>query len=295
MTIKKIFLPAVLPLAMAFDNGHANPWALVTEPAQIGITAQSIGAYTGGCVSGAVALPAYGVGYQVMRLSRNRVYGHPDLTRFIENLGQTTAAQSLGVLLIGDLGQPRGGPALSGHRSHQTGLDVDIWFLLSKQAENRILSFNERETWSAPSVLSDTDNLDARQWSNAHERVLEAAARMPEVDRIFVNPSVKRQLCLNATRRDWLRKIRPWWKHDDHFHVRLKCPANNRQCVNQEPLPPGEGCDAGLSWWFSQEAKKPATKPAPYQALVLPSLCETVLTAAHPVFRSATNDPTTRP
>jgi len=53
-----------------------------------------------------------------------------------------------------DLGQPRGGPTLSGHRSHQSGLDVDIWFLLSKQAASRTLAYNERETWGAPSVLA---------------------------------------------------------------------------------------------------------------------------------------------
>ena len=31
-------------------------------------------------------------------------------------------------LLIGDMSQPRGGPMLNGHSSHQIGLDVDIWF-----------------------------------------------------------------------------------------------------------------------------------------------------------------------
>ena len=274
----KLFRLLTALIVLAFNNSQANPWALVTEPLQIGENAQSIGSYTAGCVSGAVALPINGLGYQAMRLSRNRLYGHPNLKKFIENLGQTIAAQGLGTLLVGDLGQARGGPALSGHRSHQTGLDVDIWFLLSEQAQHRFLTVNERESWSAPSVLSDgSSSLDYRQWSRANERVLEAAARMPEVDRIFVNPSVKRELCLSAERRDWLRKIRPWWKHDDHFHVRLKCPTDSPYCVNQEPLPAGEGCDAGLAWWFSDEATKPATKPAPYQAPELPKLCSALL------------------
>jgi penicillin-insensitive murein endopeptidase len=251
---------------------------MVSEPASIASAAQSIGAYNGGCVSGAVALPVNGVGYQVMRLSRHRVYGHPDLKHFIETFGQATAAQGLGALLIGDLGQPRGGPTLSGHRSHQTGLDVDIWFLLSKQAANRILSTNERETWSASSVLADSGGaISYAQWSPANEKVLEIAANLPEVDRIFVNPSVKRELCRHkAVAGGWLRKIRPWWKHDDHFHVRLKCPVGNNHCVGQEPLPLGDGCDAGLDWWFSVEAKKPVTgKPVPPPPL--PALCSQVL------------------
>ena len=128
-------------------------------------------------------------------------------------------------MLIGDLGQPRGGPTLSGHRSHQTGLDVDIWFLLSTQAASHTLAFKERETWNAPSVLvGQSDTIDYRQWSKANEKVLEVAAQTAEVDRIFVNPSIKRELCLTHARHDWLRKIRPWGKHDDHFHVRLNAP-----------------------------------------------------------------------
>ena len=257
---------------------QANPWSQVSHPVSIADTAQSIGTYNNGCLSGAVALPKEGFGFQVMRLSRNRFYGHPDLKQFIEHLGQTTALQGLGALLVGDLGQPRGGPTLSGHRSHQTGLDVDIWFLLSQQAVRRSLTINERETWNATSVLAGhSDALNFSQWSQANAKVLEAAARMPEVDRIFVNPSVKRELCRSKNMPpQWLRKIRPWWKHDDHFHVRLKCPIGNRHCVAQEPLPSGDGCDAGLAWWFSAEAKKPATgKPAPTPPL--PTLCNVVL------------------
>jgi len=256
----------------------AEQWAKVTKPTANSGNAQSIGSYTAGCISGAVSLPNNGSGFQTMRLSRKRSFGHPDLKQFIEHLGQITSNQHLGVLLIGDMGQPRGGPTLSGHRSHQTGLDVDIWFLLSKHAENHILSVSDRETWSAPSVLlAATDTLDYKQWSLANEKVLKVAADMPEVDRIFVNPSIKRELCHRYANEDWLRKIRPWWKHDDHFHVRLKCPKNSTACQAQEPLPLGDGCDAGLDWWFSEEAKHPVPTKAPQVELVLPKLCESVL------------------
>lgn len=259
---------------------QANSWSQVTQPAIIADTPQSIGTYTSGCLSGAAILPKEGLGYQVMRLSRNRFYGHPELTQFIEKLGQATAAQGLGALLVGDLGQVRGGPTLSGHRSHQTGLDVDIWFMLSQQAMQRSLTLSERESWSAPSVLAaDGDSIDLRQWTGANAKVLELAATMPAVDRIFVNASVKRELCLRRVGNSpWLRKIRPWWKHDDHFHVRLKCPTGNAHCAAQEPLPAGDGCDASLAWWFSDEAKNPAKggKPSPPPP-PLPALCSRVL------------------
>ena len=260
-------------------NSIASQWAAVKTPAQFGKRAESIGSYTAGCLSGAVTLPENGLGYQVMRLSRQRYYGHPDLKQFIENLGRKVNQQHFGVLLIGDMGQPRGGPTLTGHRSHQTGLDVDIWFLLSQQASTRTLSFDERETWSAPSILAGhSDAIDFAQWSLDNEKVLELAARMPEVDRIFVNASVKRHLCMRSTAHDWLRKIRPWWKHDDHFHVRLKCPTQSKHCQPQEPLPQGDGCDSSLAWWFSDEAKAPTSKKQePTKPLVLPELCQKLL------------------
>ena len=270
-----ILLLGIFTECAAFSE--TSRWAAITQPTTDAGT-QSIGSYTAGCLSGAVSLPVNGPGYQVMRLSRKRYYGHPDLKHFIENLGLSVADRHLGALLIGDLGQPRGGPTLSGHRSHQTGLDVDIWFLLSELASSRLLAYNERENWSAPSVLLDhSDSINIRHWSKAHEQVLESAARMPEVDRIFVNPSVKRQLCKSAGPHDWLRKIRPWWRHDDHFHVRLKCPDDSPFCRNQEPLPQGDGCDASLAWWFSAEAKAPAKKAPPPKPPILPPQCERVL------------------
>lgn len=252
---------------------------MITKPTISPDGGQSIGTYTSGCLRGATSLPMQGSGYQVMRLSRKRYYGHSTLISYIQQLGQTASEQKMGTLLIGDLGQPRGGPTLSGHRSHQTGLDVDIWFLLSEQANKRLLTLDERETLNASSVVDmKADSINHRYWSAAHTKILEAAARAPEVDRIFVHPAIKQELCTqNATSSTkWLRKIRPWWKHDDHFHVRLKCPDHNPNCQAQDPLPAGDGCDASLAWWFSAEAKAPS-KNVPQQPPPLPALCEQVL------------------
>ena len=263
-----------------FAESTAQEWARITTPAKALGNSQSIGTYTSGCVSGAAALPLQGNGFQVMRLSRHRFYGHPELIEFIQQLGQTVYSQQLGTLLIGDLGQPRGGPAPSGHRSHQTGLDVDIWFLLSEQANTQVLTADERETWNASSMIDpQTGRVNDKLWSKAHERILELAASSPKVERIFVNPGIKQALCQHRTAASgrWLGKIRPWWKHDDHFHVRLKCPAKNAFCENQEPLPAGDGCDASLDWWFSAEAKLPS-KSKPMPAPPLPALCERILT-----------------
>lgn len=277
--IASLSLFATLVISMNCFGSTAHDWAKIHSPTKNADGGQSIGKYHSGCLSGAVTLPLDGTGYQVMRLSRQRYYGHENLIQFIQQLGKTAASEKLGTLLIGDLGQPRGGPTLSGHRSHQTGLDVDIWFLLSEKANSRLLTANERESWAAPSMVDmRADTMDYDQWTAAHEKILETAARQPEVDRIFVNPSIKQELCNHKTNSSavWLRKIRPWFKHDDHFHVRLKCPDNNPHCEKQEPLPEGDGCDASLAWWFTEEAKSPAkNKPTPPPPL--PALCEQVL------------------
>lgn len=272
--------PLFIALIGFLAVGHAHPdapkWAKIKTPTT-SKASESIGKYHAGCVRGAATLPINGQGYQVMRLSRNRFYGHPDLIDFIENLGRTAQNQKLGTLLIGDLGQPRGGPTLSGHKSHQTGLDVDIWYQLSQKAGQRELSKSERESMGAPSVLtSSADGINHKEWTFANEKILEAAARAPEVDRIFVNAVIKKELCGHAGSHDWLQKIRPWFAHADHFHVRLKCPSGSRYCEKQEPIPNGDGCGSDLAWWFSYEAKHPEKKP-PVPPPPLPSECNAVL------------------
>ena len=238
----------------------ANPWAEVETPSSG--APESIGLASAGCVTGARALPLDGPGYRVMRPSRNRGYGHPELVDFVQTLGRQVHDQGIGTLLVGDLGQPRGGPTLSMHRSHQSGLDVDLWFWLPRDIGKRSLSAKQREQWHAPSMLAaDGKSLHPLRWTGDQGELLRLAAQHPEVDRIFVNPAIKRELCHSQAGSRWLGKLRPWWGHDDHLHVRLRCPPGQPQCVAQDPLPSGDSCDASLAWWFSDEAKQRPTGP----------------------------------
>lgn len=238
-----------------------------------------VGGYARGCLAGAVQLPADGPGWQAMRLSRDRRWGTAELVRFIGKLAQSAAQDGWRGLLVGDMGQPRGGPMKSGHASHQSGLDVDLWL---EPMPDRTLSAEERETRSAVSVLSKgTREVDPRLFGEAQRLLIYRAALLPEVARIFVAPGIKRSLC-SITWRDpsFLNKIRPWYGHDDHFHVRLSCPAGATYCVDQAPIPPGDGCGEELDYWFTDEPYKPSTSPpAPPLTLAdLPKECRTVLT-----------------
>ena len=97
-------------------------------PGPAPLAARAIGSYARGCLAGAVALPINGPDWQVMRLSRNRNWGHPRLIDFLERFAAD--ARNLDGwpgLLVGNMSQPRGGPMVTSHSSHQIGLDVDIW------------------------------------------------------------------------------------------------------------------------------------------------------------------------
>lgn len=272
-------------------EGKSNAWSQVKTPA-VG-EARSIGQYTSGCLAGAAELPLDGAGYQVMHPSRRRHFGHPDLVSFITDLGNALRAASLGDLMVGDLSQPRGGPAPGGHSSHQTGLDVDLWYWLPDAANKRTLTREEREAIKARSILDPKTQTIARKWSARVLTMLHKTADDGRVERIFVHPIIKRDACQAETGdRTWLRKLRPWFGHDDHFHVRLECPKGAEDCVRQTPTPRGDGC-AELDWWFSAEAKEDRKKgQATYQAKVgkapgMPAECTELLAQSAPQPKAA--------
>lgn len=245
---------------------------------------QVIGTYNRGCIAGAERMPINGDGWQVMRLSRNRNFGHPELIALLKRLS-ANARKDAGWpgILVGDIGQPRGGPALSGHASHQVGLDADIW--LTPMPEHR-LSRNEREEMSAVmTVRPDRLDVDPRVFTPGHLAVIRAAALEPAVQRIFVNAAIKKALCREAKgNRSWLTKVRPWSGHDYHFHIRMVCPAGSPECHGQRDQEGGDGCD-DLAYWFSDAVlhpPPPKEPPKPVQPLTLaqlPPACRTVLHA----------------
>jgi penicillin-insensitive murein endopeptidase len=226
-------------------------------------------------------LPVSGPGYEVLHLGRNRRYGHPELVAFVKRLGATAKAKKLGLLVVGDLSQPRGGPTPSGHRSHQTGLDVDLGYAAPMGVRAGHLSAADRERLGPVVVVDLKTHLATPAWKPKTVALLAAAAADPAVDRIFVNPAVKRMLCDGQTRKaPWAGRIRPWWGHHDHFHVRLKCPEGSPACLPQDP-PPDDGCGPSLGWWFGSDAE--ATRDKKKQADVdagpkVPEACSALLT-----------------
>ena len=241
------------------------------------------GGYAKGCLAGGVELPETGSTWQAMRLSRNRNWGHPITIDYIRDLSRKVASlPGWNGLYIGDISQPRGGPMLTGHRSHQIGMDIDIWM---RPATNLNLSRQARESISSISMRRSAGAFTNDKWTREHHEVLKAAASDPRVARIFVFPGAKVQMCKDEKgNRAYLRKIRPWWGHHYHFHVRLSCPPGSDGCRNQNPPPAGDGC-AEAQGWVDRILNPPppdpnAPPPKPRRELVLadlPRQCADVL------------------
>ena len=247
--------------------------------------AAAYGGYSRGCMAGGVQLPETGPTWQAMRLSRNRNWGHPVTIDFLQDLSRFAATQpGWAGLYVGDISQPRGGPMLTGHASHQSGLDADIWMLPPQRLN---LSAAERESISSISLRRADGAFTNDNWTRAHMEIMKAAASDPRVARIFVFPGAKVRMCNDETgNRAWLRKIRPWWGHHYHFHVRLTCPPGSAGCSDQDAIPPGDGC-AEAQGWVDRILNPPppdpnAPPPRPRRELTLadlPRQCADILSA----------------
>jgi penicillin-insensitive murein endopeptidase len=253
-------------------------WAAVPSPAAG--EAHIYGTYQAGCIAGAATLPLSGKGYFVVHRSRARFYGHPTMISYLKELGKKVRKKRYPTMIIEDISYPRGGPFLHGHNSHQIGLDADI----SLTSASKLPTPEESEHWGPPSFVKDRKVL-LSTWGPEQVHLIQLAADAPEVNRIFVAPAIKKYFCDNFKTKPWLYKLRSWWGHDDHIHVRLNCPAGSVDCKSQPALDPGStaACDSELAWWYSAEAdaeaKKQEDDSAPREFPVLPAACEAVRTA----------------
>lgn len=232
------------------------------------LSARAIGFYSRGCLAGATAMPIDGPAWQVMRLSRKRNWGHPKLIAMLEKFSKEAKSEDgWPGLLVGDISQARGGPMLTGHSSHQIGLDADIWFT---PMPDRRLSEKEREILSATSMISGPTSVDRNVFTDEHVRVVRRAALYPEVERILVHPAIKKAMCdafstAPPADKAWLAKVRPYFGHHYHFHVRMACPAGSPGCRPQAATKPEDGCGKELDDWFATLTRPPAPPPPGYK------------------------------
>jgi len=262
---------ALPPLAHPDDPKTAAKELFGRETKPTQATAESIGYYTNGCITGAATLPITGPTWQVMRLSRNRNYGHPNMVSLLERFSKKATKIGWHGLLVGDMAQPRGGPMINGHWSHQVGLDADVWFM---PMPDHVLTREEREEMMSTNLVADDwKDVNPERWTQTHIALLKTVASFPEVERVLVNPAIKKALCRDVTGdRSWLHKMRPVAGHNYHFHVRIGCPKDSPHCREQKATPHDEGCGKDLDWWFKRSTEEPhgvARKPMPISQMPL--------------------------
>ena len=277
--MRMAFVMGALLFACTAPSGAQTASGLQAAPAR-GVSApvppRIVSGPGGGCIAGAVELPAEGLGYQTIRASRSWFWGHPDTVAALQDLGRRAQQSGLPTLYMNDLSRPRGGPMAGVHASHQLGLDADVWLDV---APKLALSPAARDAVEVSSlVAADGRGVDPARWSGGHVTLLRLAAGLPGVDRILVNPAIKRQLCRTVIGdRGWLRLVRPWYGHAAHMHIHFRCPSSQPECRDQASPPPGEGCDASLEWWFEQLDAPPKPPGPPRVPLPLPAACAAIM------------------
>jgi penicillin-insensitive murein endopeptidase len=297
LTLLSVLAPWSGRAAPAVVDLQRVDWSAVEAPSA-GLP-RVIGTYGAACLAGAAALPLLGDGYQVVETARRRYYGHPQLIAFVLALAKAALTQQLGVLLVGDLAQPRGGPMSSGHVSHQGGLDVDI----SYQFDRPDLSPAERDLLAHLSaVVASTDQPDPALWTDRQAALVHQAALDPRVARVFVAAAIKRDLCQRTwPDRRWLGLVRPWPGHEDHLHVRLRCPADSPACIEQPPSPAPSlssasadvGCGPTTLQWALARDRAERLRPPRRPNRHVPRACAAVITAPGqnhpPAYRKASD------
>ena len=208
---------------------------------------ESIGDYSLGCLRGAQTFTGKEKGVVLAKNNNGNFWGHPVLINLLTRMGAEFDKSNQNII-IGDLSQKLGGPILGKHKSHQTGLEVDVWF--------RILSNNDKSSLK----ITETDSMNVFKELGVDQiKLIKYLAQDATVDRIFINPVFKKQLCddngpskLSISDQG---KIRAYWRQDSHTHVVLKCPQDSPLCISLTPLPEGGGCGGHIKWWLNEEAK----------------------------------------
>lgn len=242
-----------------------------------GSNARIYGSPSNGCLSGSEELSDKNEKFQLQRWSYDRNFAHPIMLQYFHDLKARAAAIDLPPLIVGDLSRAYGGPlgANSSHASHNTGLDMDLPFDFAAPRKTK----RELEHPQDNIIVSGKKVLPS--FTPAVASYIKLAASDPRVDRVFVAPMIKKHLCslyANKPESGFLHKLRPWYGHRAHMHVRLNCPSDSPQCVWPAPIPEGDGCGAELDSWFVPPTKtSTAVAKSKPKKKVLPEQCTLVM------------------
>lgn len=181
---------------------------------------------------------------------KGNFFGTWELVQLLERGARRVAFRLPGSKLqIGELSASSGGH-VEGHRSHQSGRDVDVGFYVtlpdgSPVATYAFAEFDRRGHGLPPNQYLRFD--DARNWELIAKLLTDGEAR---VQFIFVASALKQRLLDEAKRRGAPAQVIERAKtvlaepghghpHRNHFHVRIYCPPADRPlCKERGPFWP---------------------------------------------------------
>lgn len=181
---------------------------------------------------------------------RNLQWGTDELVGLLQRTAARMRERFHVPLTVGDLSAREGG-AVSRHRSHQSGRDADLAFFArtnpARGAARPVTLYDyvvfNREGLSLDRALRfDVE----RNWALVETLLTDPQTR---VERIFVSTPLRalllsharathapqRAVALAAGTLVQPARVSP---HDNHFHVRIACPAGDHQCHTGVWLPP---------------------------------------------------------
>lgn len=236
-TLIAISLVTVFPVASATPGTRTRRTsARVPESVSLGLP------YRGSLRNGVLLRESRTIRYTTEYRRGGNFWGTNELVQLLERAAQRVARQHRGARLnVGELSARRGGH-LAGHRSHQSGRDVDLAFYMMDGRGGAVVpyafaAFDRHGRGLAPNGGLRFD--DAKNWALIASLLSD---RSGLVRRIFVADTLSARLVAEARRQRASRTLvqrasqvfaQPTHGHPhrNHFHVRIACPPSDRpQC-----------------------------------------------------------------
>ena len=180
------------------------------------------------------------------------------------------------VMYVGHLSREGGGD-VDGHRSHESGRDADVGFFARSSAGKQLMASHfvafradgTAPTW--PGAYFD----DAKNWTLVSSLIEDPDAH---VTHLFVAAPLRARLLAYAERAgaapatrmraaELMQQPHGVLPHDDHFHVRIGCPAHQAACVENPAFRPLRSAPSLLAHGHRMPAERGLVTPAPKRSL----------------------------
>ena len=247
--------PAALTLLLAL--GSSGGLGCIHKGFFTDGTSVSLGRADRGILRAGKALPTAGAGYLMppLWIDRGNHFGTEELVGIIERAASRVDQELPGSLLgIGDLSR-RGGGRMQFHRSHENGRDADLIFYAVDDSgipvppANAMPRYN-RHLQSRPPREPTHEPITPRLFDVPRNwALISALVDDPEVqvEYLFISERLKEKLIdyarsigaadtlIDKARRALRQPGRHALPHDDHLHLRIKCPQSDTYlgCVDE--------------------------------------------------------------